>query len=106
MLRCYPWRTSGPASAPRPSSPETMVPGSPARILAPDSRILSGMSYGPPTGRPVLFVAGAATGKTMSFGGNLLDEQNVRLLTMDRPGMGGSTFDSGRTLSSTADDYR
>src|SRR5690606_15102574 len=30
---------------------------------------------------------------------------NVRLLTMDRPGMGASTFHSERTLASTADDY-
>lgn len=83
-----------------------MKPGSPVDAVAPDGRTLSGLSFGPAHGRPVLFIAGAATGKSMSFGAESLDEANVRLLTMDRPGMGGSTPDPGRTLASTAGDYR
>lgn len=54
----------------------------------------------------MLFVAGAATGKSMSFGQELLEDAGVRLLTMDRPGMGDSAADPGRTLASTAEDYR
>jgi pimeloyl-ACP methyl ester carboxylesterase len=42
----------------------------------------------------------------MFFGGDLLAEAGVRLLTLDRPGMGGSTPDAGRTLASTVADYR
>lgn len=71
-----------------------------------DGRTLAGRSTGPIDGQPVLFIAGAATGKTMTFGEHLLDELDVRLLTMDRPGMGGSTPHSKRTLHSTVDDYR
>ncbi|MEL7976058.1 alpha/beta hydrolase [Isoptericola sp. F-RaC21] len=72
----------------------------------PDGRRLAGKSFGRPDGRPVLFVAGAGTGSSMSFGGELLDEMRVRLITMDRPGMGGSDADPDRTPSSTARDYR
>ncbi|TQL68690.1 pimeloyl-ACP methyl ester carboxylesterase [Nocardioides albertanoniae] len=67
---------------------------------------LTGTSYGPVDGRPVLYLAGAATGREMSFGEDLLDARGVRLITMDRPGMGGSTPDPDRTVASTADDYR
>lgn len=42
----------------------------------------------------------------MAFGEDLLDALGVRLLTMDRPGMGASDPDIGRTLASTVDDYR
>lgn len=69
-------------------------------------RVLTGTLSGPADGQVVLFVAGAATGRSMSFGTELLDELEVRLLTMDRPGMGGSTPDGARTIASTADDYR
>src|SRR5690554_3014370 len=71
-----------------------------------DGRVLSGLSFGPPTGDPLLFIAGAATGKSMHFGADLLHDMNVRLLTMDRPGMGDSTLHEERTLTSTVDDYR
>ncbi|KAB1646242.1 alpha/beta hydrolase [Pseudoclavibacter sp. CFCC 14310] len=70
-----------------------------------DGRVLSGTSYGPAGGRPVLFVAGAATSKLMTFGSDLLSTLNLQLLTMDRPGIGGSTPDPTRTLASTAADY-
>src|SRR5690554_2659545 len=71
-----------------------------------DGRVLSGLSFGPPTGDPLLFIAGAATGKSMHFGADFLHDMNVRLLTMDRPGMGDSTFHGERTLASTEGDYR
>ncbi len=75
-------------------------------VRLPDGRRLAGKSFGPLDGRAVLFVAGAGTGRSMSFGGDILDEMGVRLVTMDRPGMGGSDADPGRTPSSTARDYR
>lgn len=80
--------------------------GKPVIATARDGRTLSGRSFGPDDGLPVLFIAGAATGSSMSFGGPLLADAGVRLLTMDRPGMGDSTVDPERTLASTAADYR
>jgi pimeloyl-ACP methyl ester carboxylesterase len=74
--------------------------------VARDGRTLAGRSFGPDGGLAVLFIAGAGTGSSMSFGGRILADAGVRLLTMDRPGMGGSAVDPGRTLASTATDYR
>lgn len=76
------------------------------RIATADGRVLAGASHGPKDGVPVLFIAGAATGQQMTFGEDLLDRLGVRLLTMDRPGIGASSIDSERTLASTAADYR
>ena len=73
---------------------------------SPDGRTLTGAVHGPEDGRPVLFVAGAGTGRAMSFGDELLAERGVRLIAMDRPGMGGSDPDPARTAASTAADYR
>jgi|SRR5690625_3391104 len=38
------------------------------QVHAADGRALRGMSFGPVTGQPVLFIAGAATGCSMYFG--------------------------------------
>ncbi len=75
-------------------------------VRTPDGRTLAGASFGPADGESVLFIAGAATGRSIAFGEDLLDTLGVRLLTMDRPGMGSSDADPGRTLASTVDDYR
>lgn len=76
------------------------------QTITADGRVLTGLSFGPAEGRPILFVAGAATGKSMVFGDDLLDAMNLRIITMDRPGIGDSTPDPARTLESTAADYR
>jgi len=80
--------------------------GSDLVVRTADGRALTGKSFGPVDGNPVLFVAGAGTGKSMRFGEQMLDRAHVRLLTMDRPGMGGSDVHPERTLASTAADYR
>jgi len=70
-------------------------------------RRVAGRDYGPRDGRPVLFIAGAASGSSMSFATeHMLHDAGIRLLTMDRPGMGDSTTDPTRTLASTVRDYR
>lgn len=71
-----------------------------------DGRVLSGFSFGPSEGRPILFIAGAATGKSMVFGEDFLADMKLRIITMDRPGIGDSTPDPARTLASTAADYQ
>lgn len=78
----------------------------PLVVVTRSGRALTGMSHGPADGHPVLFIAGAGTGRAMSFGEDLLGARGVRLITMDRPGMGGSDPDPARTAASTATDYR
>ncbi len=75
-------------------------------ITLPSGRKLAGTEYGQATGKPALFIAGAATGRSMLFGQDVLEKRSIRLLCMDRAGMGGSDHDPGRTASSTASDYR
>ena len=76
------------------------------QTVATDGRVLTGRIFGPAEGQPILFVAGAATGKSMVFGAELLEAMKLRIITMDRPGLGDSTPDPTRTLESTAADYR
>lgn len=83
-----------------------MTPTQTHQTTTPDGRVISGSSFGPLTGQPVLFIAGAATGRSMHIDPTVLAELDVRLLTMDRPGIGDSANDPERTLASTAADYR
>lgn len=85
----------------------TTSPGRAERhaVTLPDGRVLTGRTRGPVDGSPVLLVAGAGTGSAMVFGEDLLEPRGVRLITVDRPGMGGSTQDPARTPASTAGDY-
>lgn len=75
------------------------------RVSLPDGRVLAGASRGPADGEPILFVAGAATGKSMAFGEDALSELGARLITMDRPGIGDSSPSEARSIESTAADY-
>ena len=69
-----------------------------------DGRDLAWAAHGPASARPVLFIAGAATGKSMTFADGQLEDLGVRLITVDRPGMAGSTPHPSRSLESTAGD--
>jgi pimeloyl-ACP methyl ester carboxylesterase len=69
-----------------------------------DGRALAWAAWGPADGAPVLFFAGAATGRSLGFGADLLDRLNVRLLSVDRPGLGASDPDPARTLSDWSGD--
>lgn len=86
--------------------PDAGIPRAQLEARASDGRLLRGSALGPADGRPVLFIAGAATGSSMGFADALLEEAGLRILTMDRPGMGESHPDPQRTIASTADDYR
>lgn len=62
-------------------------------------------AYGPDSGAPVLFIAGAGSGRRMAFGLEMLDETGIRLISVDRPGLGASTPGPGKTLDSVAADF-
>jgi pimeloyl-ACP methyl ester carboxylesterase len=74
------------------------------RLALPDGRVLAFRSYGPGGGAPLLFVPGAASGSLMRFGEDLLDDRDVRLLSVDRPGLGSSDADQDKSLESVGDD--
>ncbi|MEU4426162.1 alpha/beta hydrolase [Actinoplanes sp. NPDC024001] len=70
----------------------------------PGGRHLAWAEWGPPDGVPVLFCPGAATGRSLAFGSHLVDGLGVRLLSVDRPGLGGSDPAPGRGLLDFAAD--
>lgn len=81
----------------------------PARLgtsVLPDGRLLGWAEWGPADGVPVLLCPGAATSRWLGFGGSVVDALGVRLVSVDRPGLGVSTPAPGRTFSDFAGDLR
>lgn len=79
----------------------------PARLgvtLLPDGRRLGWAEWGPDGGMPVLFCPGAATSRWLGFGSDVVDELGIRLISVDRPGLGASDPRPGRTLTDWARD--
>ncbi|WUH99557.1 alpha/beta hydrolase [Spirillospora sp. NBC_00431] len=70
----------------------------------PDGRLLGWAEWGPPDGVPVLLCPGAATSRWLGFGTDAVETLGVRLVSVDRPGLGVSTPAPGRTLLDFADD--
>jgi pimeloyl-ACP methyl ester carboxylesterase len=62
-------------------------------------------AYGPAEGTPALFIPGAGCGRRMSFGHEQLDDHGVRLISVDRPGLGSSESDPGKTLDTVGADF-
>ncbi|MGW1894939.1 alpha/beta fold hydrolase [Streptomyces sp. NPDC002004] len=81
----------------------------PARLgqtQMPDGRLLGWAEWGPADGTPVLVCPGAATSRWLGFGGGVVDSAGIRLISVDRPGLGASDPAPGRTLTSWATDIR
>lgn len=72
----------------------------------PDGRRLGWAEWGPADGRPVLLCPGAATSRWLGFGGDLVDRLGIRLISVDRPGLGASDPAPGRTLIDFAADIQ
>jgi pimeloyl-ACP methyl ester carboxylesterase len=72
----------------------------------PDGRPLGWARWGPEGGAPVLFFSGAAMGRSLGFGADVLDRWGARLIAVDRPGLGASDPDPGRTLTDWVTDVR
>jgi hypothetical protein len=70
----------------------------------PGGRRLAWAEWGPPDGVPVMFCPGAATSRSLGFGSHLVAGLGVRLLSVDRPGLGGSDPAPGRGLLDFAAD--
>lgn len=77
-----------------------------------DGRKLSYASYGAESARSVLYFHGTPSSRLEpnvinDFGGSiedLLQRYNLKLIAIDRPGMGGSSFNEYKSLSNFADD--
>ncbi|MET9294643.1 alpha/beta hydrolase [Streptomyces sp. NPDC003077] len=72
----------------------------------PDGRLLDWAEWGPSDGAPVLFSPGAATSRHLGFGARAVHDLGVRLISVDRPGLGASTPAPRRTLADFAADIR
>ena len=72
----------------------------------PDGRTLAWAEWGPERGRPVVLCPGAATSRRSGFAADALDSLGVRLISIDRPGLGACDTAPNRTLLSWADDVR
>jgi pimeloyl-ACP methyl ester carboxylesterase len=69
-----------------------------------NGRSLGWAEWGDERGRPVLLCPGAGTSASLGFGAELLDRLEVRMIGLDRPGLGLSDPAPGRTLLDKADD--
>ncbi|MDH6194862.1 pimeloyl-ACP methyl ester carboxylesterase [Mycobacterium frederiksbergense] len=70
-----------------------------------DGRRVAFAAYGPDSGTPALFIAGAGCGRRMAFGHDQLDDYGVRLISVDRPGLGSSDSDPNKTFDTVAADF-
>ncbi|WP_017597303.1 alpha/beta fold hydrolase [Nocardiopsis lucentensis] len=69
-----------------------------------DGRTLAWAEWGPRDGVPVLLVPGAATSRLLGIGAGAAEALGVRLVCVDRPGLGASSPAPGRTFADFADD--
>lgn len=65
-----------------------------------DGRTLAWSEWGPPTGRPLIFCTGAGMSGRLGFGLHEAHYYGVRLISVDRPGLGRSTYDPAKTFMS------
>jgi pimeloyl-ACP methyl ester carboxylesterase len=64
-----------------------------------DGRALAWAEWGPEDGRPVVLCPGAGTSRSLGFGQDVLDKLGLRVVSIDRPGLGHSDPKPGRTLA-------
>ena len=77
-----------------------------AAIQLQDDRKLTWSEWGPEDGIPVLFCTGAGMSSSLSCGATHLPTLGLRLMAIDRPGLGLSDPQPSKTLSSWVDDVR
>lgn len=70
----------------------------------PGGRRLGWAEWGPPDGTPVLLVPGAATSRRLGIAAGAAEALGVRLISVDRPGLGASSPAPGRTFAGFAAD--
>ncbi|WP_424933428.1 alpha/beta fold hydrolase [Amaricoccus macauensis] len=76
------------------------------RFCLPGGRWLAWHEWGTPEGRAVIVCPGAGMAGPMPFGEREAERESLRLISVDRPGLGGSEPDSGKSFTSFARDVR
>ncbi len=71
-----------------------------------DGRALGWAEWGPADGLPVLFFSGAGMSRWLGFGAEAVARHGVRLIGVERPGLGASDPAPGRTLGDWVEDVR
>jgi len=85
--------------------PPVKAIGTPNTVTLKDGRKLGYIEYGDPTGTPIFCLHGTPGSKIeYEFWHSIAVAQKARLISADRPGIGLSTPQPGRTLLSHADD--
>ncbi|QVQ53012.1 alpha/beta hydrolase [Spiractinospora alimapuensis] len=69
-----------------------------------DGRVLGWAEWGPRDGVPVVLCPGAGTSRSLGLACGVPDAVGARLISVDRPGLGVSSPDPGRTLRDFATD--
>jgi hypothetical protein len=72
-----------------------------SHITLRDGRTLAYAQYGAPDGRPIIHCHGTPSSRVegdLLFSGNSAAEVGVRIVVPDRPGMGRSEFQAGRSI--------
>lgn len=77
-----------------------------ATMYLPAGRRLAWSEWGPVEGMPVLFCTGAGMSGCLGFGAGTLSSLGLRLIAIDRPGLGQSDPHPSKTLSSWIEDIR
>jgi pimeloyl-ACP methyl ester carboxylesterase len=77
-----------------------------AEMRLSDGRRLAWSEWGPADGHPVLFCTGAGMSGSLAFGAGALHPLGLRLISMDRPGLGRSDPHPDKTLASWVGDVR
>ncbi|MFI2380184.1 alpha/beta fold hydrolase [Streptomyces sp. NPDC018964] len=70
----------------------------------PDGRVIGWAEWGRPNGTPVLLSPGAATSRHLGIDATAVAETGIRLISLDRPGLGVSSPSPQRTLADFAAD--
>lgn len=87
-------------------NPGITPPERQARFRLQDGRILAWSEWGPVGGLPILFCTGAAMSGYLGFGTDHLPRLGLRLMAVDRPGLGASDPHPQKTLASWVEDLR
>lgn len=75
-----------------------------SHIVVDGDRRVGWTEWGPADGIPVVFCTGAAMTSSLGFGASVLGELGIRLLCVDRAGLGRSTPDPDKSFASYAAD--